>query len=375
MIMSSSHEKTVNEILQQLKTDQWPDLVTGLEKVRDYLQNTLPPDKEFRKLINRLNQLSSHPKWEVRRGVVYALSGVKDDEVTEILKTLSEDSFPYVQQAAKQVLKNLSRGVTRISDKHYPTAEYLFALVKKINPRNLRESYNAAVQVGQIHYRELARITAHEFRTSFLYFKTLLEQLEKSKGLSNSTEGADTLEKLYAELEHMAEKLDRLLIYAEGPETYEVFGVSLLVKEAIAELKEKHRQLNRFQRNIVTNGFDINAQVAGDRNRLKIALQNLVSNAIEASPPDKDVSVLIETVDEEIKIIILDKGPGMDEQQMVNALKPFQSTKREQGGMGLGIPIAQQVIQDFGGELILESEKEQGTKAIVLLPVYREAKK
>lgn len=374
MIMSSSDEITLKGILQQLNTDQWRDLVTSLEAVRDYLRNTLPPDKEFRKLINRLHQLSGHPKWEVRRAVVYALACVADTEVIEIVKTLTEDSVPYVHQAAKQVLKNIDHGVTRISDKHYPTAEYLFSLVKKINPRNLRESYNAAVQVGQIHYRELARITAHEFRTSLLYFETLIDQLSQIEGLSNSEEGAAIIAKLQAALEHLARKMDRLIIFAEGPETFEVFGAGSLVMEAINEIKLQIGQYNGFQGDIIANGLETKVNVAGDRQRLKIAIQNLLSNAIEASPPDQDIDLSIEVAGEEIKVTIYDKGPGMDEQQMVNALKPFQSTKREQGGMGLGIPIAQRVIQDFGGELIFESEKGIGTKAIILLPVYREVK-
>jgi len=363
LIMSPSHEYTVNEILEQLKTDQWSDLVSSLEKVRDYLQTTLPPDKEFRKLIHRLHQLSAHPKWEVRRAVIFSLAGVNDDEVTEILKTLSEDSFLYVHQAAKQVLKNLSRGVTRISDKHYPTVEHLFSLVKKINPRNLRESYNAAVQVGQIHYRELARITAHEFRTSLILFETLVSQMEE---FTNSADGVKIINKLHTELDHLARKMDRLIVFAEGPDTYEVFKIGHLVREALDELKEK------LQGNIVFNGLDVDIAVAGDRQRLLIALQNLISNALEASPPDKDVVVSIELLEEEIQIAIIDNGRGMDEQQMVNALKPFYSTKREQGGMGLGIPIAQRVIQDFGGELILKSEKDVGTKMIVLIPIHRE---
>ena len=366
MIMSFPNEITVNEILQQLKTDQWRDLVTSLEKVRDYLQTTLPPEKEFRKLIKRLHKLSGHSKWEVRRAVIFALAGVKDDEVKEILQALSEDPFPYVHQAAKQVLKNINRGVTRISDKHYPTAEHLFSLVKKINPRNLRESYNAAMQVGQIHYRELARITAHEFRSSLILLETLIDQLTQVKEVSNSDEGAIVIERLDSELDHLARKMDRLIVFAEGPHSYEVFNIGVLVKKAFDELDVE------LQGNIVIDGLDVNVAVAGDRQRLIIALQNLLNNAIEASQLGGIVTVSIDINKEEIKITIIDTGKGMDEQQIVNALKPFYSTKREQRGTGLGIPIAQRVIQDFGGELILESEKDVGTKAIMLLPVYNE---
>ena len=366
MIIRPSHEKNVNEILKQLKTDQWSDLVSSLEKVREYLQNSLLPEKELRKIIKRLHQLSDHPKWEVRRAVIFALAGVKDDEVKEILQTLSEDSFPYVHQAAKQVLKNLSRGVTRISDKHYPTAEHIFSLVKKLNPRNLRESYNAAVQVGQMHYRELARITAHEFRSSLILLGTLIDELSHIEEFSNSDEGAIVIERLNAELDHLARKMDRLIVFAEGPHSYEVFDIGVLVKDAYNELEEKPKG------NINIEGLDMDVAVAGDRQRLIIALQNLLNNAVDASQPDGIVTVSIDGNKAEIKITIVDNGKGMDEQQMVNALKPFYSTKREQRGTGLGIPIAQRVIQDFGGELILESEKDVGTKAIMILPVYNE---
>ena len=370
MIMTSPDENIVNEILKQLKTDQWSDLVSSLEKVRECLQTTLPPDKEFRKLISRLHQLSGHPKWEVRRAVIFALAGVRDDEVKQILETLSEDSFPYVQQAARQVFKNLSRGVTRISDKHYPTAEYLFSLVKKINPRNLRESYNAAVQVGQIHYRELARITAHEFRTSLILFETLVSEMEE---FTNSGDGAKIINKLQTELDHMARKMDRLLVFAEGPDSYEVFKIGVLLQEVIKE--SRARKNCDFHGDIEAEGLEFDTQVAGDRQRLNIALYNLISNALEASPPEKNINVSIKDDNEMVKIEISDKGKGMDEQQMVNSFKPFQTTRREDGGMGLGIPIAQRVIQDFGGELILESEKGVGTKAIVMLPIHREGEK
>jgi signal transduction histidine kinase len=102
---------------------------------------------------------------------------------------------------------------------------------------------------------------------------------------------------------------------------------------------------------------------------MKRVVNNLISNAIKYGDCAR---VSIGANDNEIEIVITDKGPGIPEDQLEKVLQPFYrceaSRNRNTGGVGLGLSIAQSIIEAHGGELILSNRTEGGLEAKVLLP-------
>ncbi len=105
------------------------------------------------------------------------------------------------------------------------------------------------------------------------------------------------------------------------------------------------------------------------------ALRSLLTNAQDASPPDRPVTVRIRDASPSVPegahlvLIITDRGPGMDAQLLARIGEPFFTTKAPGRGMGLGMFLARAVIEGVGGTLSLESELGKGTTARVTLPL------
>lgn len=108
-------------------------------------------------------------------------------------------------------------------------------------------------------------------------------------------------------------------------------------------------------------------QVHGDARRLKEALINLVSNAIEATPRGGRVTVRLRTNANRITLEVRDTGRGIKPEDLERLGTSFFTTRPE--GTGLGVVLAQSVITQHGGSLAYTSSVGHGTTAAVVLPV------
>ncbi len=104
---------------------------------------------------------------------------------------------------------------------------------------------------------------------------------------------------------------------------------------------------------------------------LKRALGNLVANA-ESYGGSARVT-MIPPEDGTVAVTIEDDGPGIPASEIDRVFEPFhrleQSRNRETGGVGLGLPIARNMLRAHGGDVVLKNRPEGGLKAIVTLPV------
>jgi two-component system sensor histidine kinase HydH len=91
-----------------------------------------------------------------------------------------------------------------------------------------------------------------------------------------------------------------------------------------------------------------------DAERFRDVVVNLVINAIEASPAGKRIRVRLvhEEQDDRLLLEVADEGPGIPPEERERVLRPFYSTKPE--GLGLGLAVAQQGLEDHGGRLEID---------------------
>jgi len=107
----------------------------------------------------------------------------------------------------------------------------------------------------------------------------------------------------------------------------------------------------------------------GDFRKLTQVVVNILENSFQ-SLPDPDAAVVLEVYGEGGRAIIecRDEGRGMDEAIASRIFEPFFTTKVEAGGTGLGMPVAQGIVKDHGGEITIESAPDRGTTVRVSLP-------
>ena len=116
-------------------------------------------------------------------------------------------------------------------------------------------------------------------------------------------------------------------------------------------------------------GDDLHSRV--DIAQLGQALLNLLKNAHEAGgdaePPNDDVEVRLTRLPQWLRLEVLDRGKGMNEAVLQNALMPFYSTKRN--GTGLGLALTREIVEAHGGRISLQNRREGGLCVAIFLPV------
>ncbi len=110
--------------------------------------------------------------------------------------------------------------------------------------------------------------------------------------------------------------------------------------------------------------------IEADFNRLKQVFINLLKNAIEAKDTQKDVSEVIVALTQkegQLEIKIIDNGIGMNEEELKRVSEMFFTTKEK--GSGLGVSLSKEIIELHHGSLQYTSKKQEGTEAILTLPM------
>jgi putative PEP-CTERM system histidine kinase len=116
--------------------------------------------------------------------------------------------------------------------------------------------------------------------------------------------------------------------------------------------------------------LDVEPRVAtrGHTDRLERVLGHLVSNAFDATHPDRRVWLKVDRYGSHARVVVGDEGQGMAASFVQERLfKPFQSTK--QAGMGIGAYESFQYVQELGGRVSVDSEEGRGTVITLLLPL------
>jgi signal transduction histidine kinase len=108
-------------------------------------------------------------------------------------------------------------------------------------------------------------------------------------------------------------------------------------------------------------------RVQGDPRRLKEALINLVSNAIEATPSGGSVTLRVRSTAGGVQLDVRDSGRGITPEDLERLGTSFFTTRAN--GTGLGVVLAQGVITQHGGSLAYASTVGKGTTATITLPL------
>ena len=110
----------------------------------------------------------------------------------------------------------------------------------------------------------------------------------------------------------------------------------------------------------------------GNFQRLEQVIINLVQNACEALPDSQrgvEVATGYEAADRIVRVQVRDEGVGIPADRLPHIMDPFNTTKRDKGGVGLGLSVSSGIVKDHGGTLVFSSEPGRGTVATLNLPV------
>ena len=116
----------------------------------------------------------------------------------------------------------------------------------------------------------------------------------------------------------------------------------------------------------IWNGQHADGLVYIDAAQMEQALLNLIKNAHESGSPADEVQLVLRRLPDQWRIDILDRGNGMSETVLAQALLPFYSTKRH--GTGLGLALTRDIIEAHGGHVALQNRDGGGLWVSLTLP-------
>lgn len=113
--------------------------------------------------------------------------------------------------------------------------------------------------------------------------------------------------------------------------------------------------------------------VLGDRDRLRQVFVNILDNALKYARAENGmVRVDAATVPEGVQIVFSDNGVGISEKDLPKVKQKFYRANNQKPGSGIGLAVAEEIIQAHHGTLELDSREGEGTVVIVTLPIIKE---
>jgi two-component system, OmpR family, sensor kinase len=216
--------------------------------------------------------------------------------------------------------------------------------------------------------RQLLADVSHELRTPLTSIQGFAElfRLESARG---RVDQAVVLRRIEEETARMRTLVDDLLLLARLDETRPVewnpVDLSVLAADACSDAAAAEPG-----RSITLDAPDP-VVIAGDRDHLRQALANLMTNALRHTPPGTPIEVSARRLGDEATLVVRDHGPGLDEAALQYAFDRFwQADQARVGpGAGLGLSIVTAIANEHGGHVTAANADDGGAVFTIALPV------
>ena len=242
---------------------------------------------------------------------------------------------------------------------------------------NLVGSFNQTLERLEALFTSQQRLLAdvsHELRTPLTVIKGNVDLMRRMKSLDE-----ESLTSIDQEAGRLTRLVGGLLLLAQAESgklalNMKRVELDLLLTEVFQEMtilagNKVHIRLNEIDQ----------AYVNADRDRLKQVFINLVANAVQYTPPGGEVFLSLERIGDHARIICRDTGPGIPVEDLPHIFERFyraekSRTRRESTGFGLGLSIANWIVERHGGRIEVNSQEGKGTTFAIWLPLYSNGK-
>lgn len=220
--------------------------------------------------------------------------------------------------------------------------------------------------------RQLISDVSHELRSP-------LARLNVALDLGRERKGNDpAFDQMEQDISVLSEMIGRLLTIARldrsaPPVPMTPVDLSELVSQIVRDADFESRERDGCVKLTVRGQLF----VQGEAELLHSAIENLVRNAIRYTEPGTPVEVVLESEPRSntsfARLTVRDHGPGVPESELVNIFQPFyrvaDARDRQSGGAGLGLAIADRVIQIHGGTIRAKNAAPRGLLVEIQLPL------
>ncbi|MEZ7514887.1 ATP-binding protein [Flavobacterium frigidarium] len=344
--------KTINGVKNrssytQIKDDKFKPLgVLNLP----YLEDDGFYDKELNNFLIRLGQVYSFMLI-----VAFAIAYFLSSYITKSLKTISDrlNETSFNQKNKKIVLEASSKEINLLISAYNRMVDELEISAVKLAQSEREEAW-----------REMAKQVAHEIKNPLTPMRLTVQSFQRRF----SPEDPNIIQKMKDYSETLIQQIDTMNAVASAFSNFasmpaqqnETLNVVEVVELTLDIFNEEHIVFEKESPEIISKI---------DRTQLIRIITNLVKNAIQSIPEgrQKKVAVTVTKRDNNVLITVEDNGIGIKPEDIIRIFEPKFTTKNS--GMGLGLGIIKNIIENYKGTITFETEYGTGTKFTVSLPI------
>lgn len=308
-------------------------------------------EEELKQFLIRLSQVYSF-----MLVIAFALAYFLASYITKSLKTISDkiNETNLNQKNEKIVIEANSREINSLISAYN-------AMVDK-----LEESAGKLAQSEREHaWREMARQVAHEIKNPLTPMRLTVQSFQRKFDSNdpNLKQKLDDYSKtLIQQIDTMSAVASAFSNFATMPaQQNESLNVVDVVELALDIFNEDYIVFKSNKDEIITKL---------DRTQLIRIITNLVKNAIQSIPEEqieKSILISVNEINNNVVISVKDNGIGIELYNQSQIFEPKFTTKTS--GMGLGLGIIKNIIENYKGTITFETEFGKGTEFIVSLPI------
>jgi signal transduction histidine kinase len=245
--------------------------------------------------------------------------------------------------------------------------------------KQLAQAFNEMihrVQSSQKSQQDLIANVSHELKTPLTSIQGFAQAI-----LDGTAQTPEALQQAAGVIYNESGRMNRLvmdlltLARLEGGTAdlhHEPVNIELLLRRVVEKFMP---QAQNAQLNLQVN-LSPTPLINGDGDRLAQVFTNLVDNAIKFTPPGGSVTINSSASDGVLIVKVSDNGTGIPPEDQQRIFERFyQADRSRRGGsgrgIGLGLPIARQIVLSHGGDIQVESSPAKGSTFIVKLPLAR----
>ncbi len=376
--------KGVESWLQQLDFREAIPFYLLNQSGEDLLKRSVPDTVEIQLRRNK-RHLAHQPNRRARYGLIHipnlgAYRLVPDHQgvnLTRILKRPRVIALPLLIAALSSALicfllarylvrpiNQLRRATQRVS-----RGDFNLSVADKLNSRRdeigeLAHDFDHMTEQLKVQLesqQQLLRDVSHELRSPLARLQLALGLLQKKSASTSDEQMQAQLTRVECETEKMNDLIGQILSLTriDAPQSqFEPIDLCPLITKVVEDAN-----FEAGQQRVVLD-CPTSVDVSASPLLLASAIENVIRNALKYSPEDQLVKVRVVCQQAQIQIKVIDQGPGVPESQLKTIFKPFarldEARHSETGGYGVGLALAQKIMQKHHGEIYAQNRAEGG---------------
>lgn len=358
------------------KEPEFNKLGTNFNNMAERLENTFIDNEEkqnrLEAILKSMNSgvfaFDNNNKIIIINPFCKELFGIKGDVIGKNVYDIKElrDIMFTVESEEEAVEVRIEKPL--IKDIRVKSAEIHGDRVGKVGTVVVLEDITDLKKLEKMRSQFVANVS-HELKTPLTSIKGFSETLKY-------VEDEETRIKFLDIINEESERLTRLindiltLSTIEQTKSQKIEFLDIISEtEKIYHMLSPKAESKNINLSLVTSG---SLHTYGDKDNYKQMIINLIDNAIKYTKEGGEVKILLDKVEDKIRIVVQDTGIGIPRKHLDRIYERFyrvdKSRDRVMGGTGLGLAIVKHIVLSFNGTIDLESEPGKGSKFTILIP-------